>query len=145
MLGAHTNTTANATKAVHDFAAAERVHKIATALHKMDRTPADVVRVGMAAARDRHPRVMAVLEQTAEAIRAGIDAQMGESIRTKSLGYHYTWEPTEAGAWRSAYEEADKGDPGEQFMFFYAAAAHVAGLAPFDDRTRRAVKKYLGA
>jgi len=136
--------TANATRAVHDFAEAERVHKIAVVLRDMRPSPYHSATTAMNATRAKHPRVLAVLEQTTEAIHQGVEAQMGESIRTMTLGKKTTWEPTEVGFWRAAWESADKGEVDPTFMWFYTAAAYVAGVCPFDDRTTTAVKRYLG-
>ena len=137
------NTTAT-TRIIHNAAEAERVMAIAKALHGMRDKPSDLVVTAMRAARERSPRMMQVLEETTEEISAHVERQMGDSIRTHTASnLQRTFEPSEVGTWRAAYEAADKGTPAEPLMWYYAAAGIVAGLAPPDDRTRAEIRDYL--
>lgn len=110
--------------------AAERAY--GRAMEMLKTRDHDMATIGMRAARDRNPRIMAALDQVAEHVVKIGEEQFGRTRRTTfdRGDLPRVVEPTEAALWRQAYEWADKGEPLEQFMWIYAAAAEVAGLRP---------------
>jgi|GEM_PF-2842068 hypothetical protein len=86
----------------------------------------DWAMIGLRAVRDRDPKIMKALEKAAEILQQMEEDQRRESRRTEER-YSHTKESTEYQMWREAYRTADEGDPCENLMWIYGAAAFVAG------------------
>ena len=82
--------------------------------------------IGLRAVRDRVPKILKALEQSAEILQKMEEDQRRETRRTDDR-YSHTKETTEYQMWREAYKTADAGDPCENLMWIYGAAAFVAG------------------
>lgn len=83
--------------------------------------------IGLRAARARDPKMMKALEKSSEILQQLEEDQRRESRRTEER-YNHTKESTEYQMWREAYKTADNGDPCENLMWIYGAAAFVAGF-----------------
>jgi len=83
--------------------------------------------IGMRAARDRHSKMCKIMEKAAELIDAEEERQRGETRRsTDSFAESRT--TTETQMWVEAYKCLDRGEPLENLMWIYGAAACLAGL-----------------
>lgn len=104
----------------------ERAHRRASLLQKADaRSKAEG---GFRAARARDPKMMLVLEQAANILAKIQEEQHGRTQRSASTPYSHRVDLTEFSMWREAYNTADRGEPERALIWYYAAAAELAGL-----------------
>ena len=83
--------------------------------------------LGLRAARARDPKVLKVLELASGILNQLEEDQRREHRRTSDV-YGETKETTEYQMWREAYATADRGEPCENLMWIYGAAAWLAGI-----------------
>ena len=82
---------------------------------------------GWRAARARDPRLLKALEGAAEVMQAIQERQRGRTMRDSSTPYGQRVDLTEYSLWREAYKCCDRGEPSENLMWIYGAAAELAG------------------
>jgi len=83
---------------------------------------------GWRAATARDPKLMLVLEHGANILAAIQEEQHGRTQRAESTVYSHKVDLTEFALWREAYTCADRGQPERNLIWYYAAAAELAGL-----------------
>ena len=83
---------------------------------------------GMRAARARDPKLMLVLEKSAEILNQLAENQHGRTRRDQNTCHSERTELTEYTMWREAYKAADRGEPVVQLALIYGVAAEMAGL-----------------
>jgi hypothetical protein len=81
---------------------------------------------GMRAARARDQKMLKVLEHAANLIQQ-IDEDQHREHRRSTDKYAESLMTTETQMWVEAYKTMDKGDPCENLMWIYGAAACLAG------------------
>ncbi len=97
------------------------------AIQEMDRHNLNFAKVGMRAARAKDHRFMMALEKAANVIQQVDENQRGDTRRQTWRPYAEQVETTETQLWTKAYTCAADGNPKENFMWIYGAAAFLAG------------------
>ena len=81
---------------------------------------------GMRAARAQDPKLLTILERAANLIHQIDEEQNRENRRTTEV-FGEQRLTTETQMWVEAYKTMDKGDPCENLLWIYGAAACLAG------------------
>lgn len=111
-----------------DMRAAERMHRRARDIqidYALWRSRMDQAK---RAATARDPRLLKVLEGTAETLERAREEQLGRTQRSSSAEFGLRVPPTEVVMWREAYRLVDQGEFPSQFTYLITAAAEFAGL-----------------
>lgn len=82
---------------------------------------------GYRAAIARDPRLLKVLEKSAEIVDKMQENQYGRTMRSESATFGESKGTTEAQLWREAYRLCDQGEPIRNFEWIYGAAAWICG------------------
>lgn len=82
---------------------------------------------GMRAARSRDPRLLLVLEKSAEILHVRQEDQIGRTQRSWGSTEGERADLTEYTLFREAFRLCDEGQPLYNFCWIYGAAAYLAG------------------
>lgn len=96
------------------------------ALMALDRREQHFADVGMRAANARDPKLLKVLELSAEAVVRMDENQRGRTRRFAEK-FSESVETSVTQLWREAYRLCDEGRPIQQFEWIYGAAALLCG------------------
>jgi hypothetical protein len=107
---------------------AERTHRAAALAQRMDLQA--WAEVGWRAAVARDPVMLKTLDRMAEVMGRLHEAQHGRTQRTTHIEGLKS-DLTEYAIWRESFRLADAGMPTRAFIWYYGAAAALAGLQSF--------------
>jgi len=103
----------------------ERAHRRANLAHRSNSH--GFAQKGWRAATARDSRLLKALEGGAEVLQAIQERQRGRTMRDPGTEYGQRVDLTEYTLWREAYKCCDRGEPSENLMWIYGAAAELAG------------------
>jgi len=83
--------------------------------------------VGWRAAKERDPRLLKVLECSANIISQMDEEQRGQTRRGSDVAFAESVETTVTQLFKGAYETVDRGDPSRALEWIYGAAALMCG------------------
>lgn len=83
--------------------------------------------VGWRAAKDRDPRLLKVLECSANIVSQMDEEQRGQTRRGSDVAFAESVETTVTQLFKAAYETVDKGDPSRALEWIYGAGALMCG------------------